>query len=237
MTARKLLAGSAAVVAVVLSLAPLVSPERTIAVPDHHLDHALLAFLGIVAGLGYANPIADKEAVRWLWPAALAPIVVMFLMAPPLYAIVDAQPWLHAVNHLVLAALAFLTAYAGQRYVRGVGWAAALLLETMAVVAAFGYGVAPAAPAMAAAPVGAPVPPTADAVRGRQVFAKNCAACHGSRGEGGVGPSLIGESSRKDFARAQAWIEHPAPPMPTLYPSVLSSKDVADVAAYVETLK
>jgi mono/diheme cytochrome c family protein len=76
-----------------------------------------------------------------------------------------------------------------------------------------------------------------DAAHGKSIFAANCASCHGAVGtEGGVGPSLKNEKSRKDHPAAVAWIKNPQPPMPKLYPSPLSEKDVNDVAAYVETL-
>jgi len=76
-----------------------------------------------------------------------------------------------------------------------------------------------------------------DAAHGKQIFTQNCAVCHGATGtEGGVGPSLKGEKARKDTAAAVAWIKNPAPPMSKLYPSPLDEKDVADVAAYVESL-
>ncbi|HYZ17862.1 MAG TPA: cytochrome c [Candidatus Acidoferrum sp.] len=75
-----------------------------------------------------------------------------------------------------------------------------------------------------------------DATHGKQIFMANCASCHGANAEGGVGPSLKGEKSRKNYQQAIAWIKNPQPPMPKLYPSPLSEKDVDDVAAYVETL-
>jgi mono/diheme cytochrome c family protein len=78
--------------------------------------------------------------------------------------------------------------------------------------------------------------PGADAVHGRAVYTASCAACHGATAQGGFGPSLRGEKTRKDTAAAIAWIENPQPPMPKLYPSALSEKDVDDVAAYVESL-
>jgi mono/diheme cytochrome c family protein len=76
-----------------------------------------------------------------------------------------------------------------------------------------------------------------DATHGSAIFAQNCSSCHGAAGAGGgVGPVLKGEKSRKDYAAAVAWIKNPKPPMPKLYPSPLSESDVADVAAYVESL-
>jgi mono/diheme cytochrome c family protein len=76
-----------------------------------------------------------------------------------------------------------------------------------------------------------------DPAHGKEIFTKNCSSCHGATGnEGGVGPSLKNEKSRKNTAAAIAWIKNPKPPMPKLYPSPLSDRDVADVAAYVESL-
>jgi mono/diheme cytochrome c family protein len=94
------------------------------------------------------------------------------------------------------------------------------------------------APAAApSATTGAMSVTTGDADHGKSIFTANCASCHGATGtEGGVGPSLKNEKSRKDHAAAVAWIKNPQPPMPKLYPSPLSEKDVNDVAAYVETL-
>ena len=92
---------------------------------------------------------------------------------------------------------------------------------------------APTASAVAAAYSGG----QGDAAHGKTIFGANCAVCHGASGtEGGSGPSLKNEKSRKNFAQAVAWIKNPQPPMPKLYPSPLSEKDVNDVAAYVETL-
>lgn len=77
----------------------------------------------------------------------------------------------------------------------------------------------------------------ADSTHGKAVFAQNCASCHGATGTGGgVGPSLKNEKARKNMAAAISWIKNPQPPMPKLYPSPLSEKDVSDVAAYVESL-
>ena len=76
-----------------------------------------------------------------------------------------------------------------------------------------------------------------DAAHGKQLFDTNCATCHGAGGVGGgVGPSLKNEKSRKNYAQTVAWIKNPQPPMPKLYPSTLSEKDVEDAAAYVQSL-
>ena len=84
---------------------------------------------------------------------------------------------------------------------------------------------------------GAQMGAAGDAARGKKLFTQNCASCHGADGtQGGVGPSLRNEKSRKDNAATIAWIKNPQPPMPKLYPSPLSEKDVTDQAAYVQTL-
>ena len=76
-----------------------------------------------------------------------------------------------------------------------------------------------------------------DAAHGKTIFAANCAQCHGAGGaKGGVGPSLVGEKKKKTTAATVAWIKNPQPPMPKLYPTPLSEKDVADVAFYVQSL-
>jgi ubiquinol-cytochrome c reductase cytochrome c subunit len=77
-----------------------------------------------------------------------------------------------------------------------------------------------------------------DATAGKKIFTANCSTCHGATGaEGGVGPSLKNETKRKNYAQIVAWIKNPKPPMPKLYPSPLSAKDVNNVAAYVATIK
>jgi mono/diheme cytochrome c family protein len=77
-----------------------------------------------------------------------------------------------------------------------------------------------------------------DVERGQAIFETNCSTCHGSGGRsGGVGPSLVNESERQDLSRTIVWIENPDPPMPKLYPSPLSERDVADVAAFVQQIK
>ncbi len=76
-----------------------------------------------------------------------------------------------------------------------------------------------------------------DPTHGSAIFGQNCSSCHGAGGVGGgIGPKLVGEKGRKDYNAAIAWIKNPQPPMPKLYPAPLNESDVADVAAYVESL-
>ncbi|MHB8152958.1 MAG: c-type cytochrome [Vulcanimicrobiaceae bacterium] len=76
---------------------------------------------------------------------------------------------------------------------------------------------------------------TPSAVRGRPIFAANCAACHGVRGQGSVlGPSL--RAHRRTFASILRIVTDPESPMPKLYPGTLTAEQVRDVSAYVESL-
>lgn len=82
---------------------------------------------------------------------------------------------------------------------------------------------------VAAATAGAP-----DLAAGKQIYAENCAACHGATGEGGVGPSLRQIAKRQSLAQTITFIESPpGDVMPKLYPSTLSAAQVKDVAAYI----
>lgn len=76
-----------------------------------------------------------------------------------------------------------------------------------------------------------------DITHGRALYEQHCANCHGADAQGGMGPSLQNEDSRKTLAQTVAWIKNPALPMPNLYPGTLSNKDVLDIATYVESLK
>jgi len=75
-----------------------------------------------------------------------------------------------------------------------------------------------------------------DLGRGKELFGKNCAACHGNHGEGATGPALKNLHTRLDLAATVNWIENPSEKMPRLYPSTLDAQAVADVAAYVQGL-
>ena len=72
---------------------------------------------------------------------------------------------------------------------------------------------------------------------GKALFAQYCSACHGNAGEGSIGPALKGETARKNFEQVAAFVKNPVSPMPKLYPAPLSDQEVAEVAAFVETLK
>src|SRR5262245_25408006 len=92
---------------------------------------------------------------------------------------------------------------------------------------------AQAAPATAPSAAAAALAPP-DVGRGKELFGKNCAACHGNHGEGGSGPAVTGVRTRLDFAAIVHWIENPSAKMPRLYPSTLDAQAVVDVAAYIQ---
>ncbi len=115
--------------------------------------------------------------------------------------------------------------------------AAATAADAAATAAGAAGAAAGAAGAMAAGAKNVAMGATGDAAHGKALFTQNCSGCHGATGaEGGVGPKLAGEKARKDTAGVIAQIKNPKPPMPKLYPSPLNDKDVADLAAYVESL-
>ncbi|WP_164932010.1 PQQ-binding-like beta-propeller repeat protein [Janthinobacterium sp. 17J80-10] len=71
---------------------------------------------------------------------------------------------------------------------------------------------------------------------GKQLFAQNCAGCHGAQGGGLGGPSLLNWNARMTPEKTMALIKNPKSPMPRLYPSILSESDVADITTYLHTL-
>lgn len=229
-------------VTIIFGLAPLVLGAEDLPTAEHHLFHAILLVGASVAGVLCVTSArrVGTGAVGWLLLALLSPVVVMLLMWPSEYTYFETHRFGHALEHMGIIAFGFAAGFAGQRFAAGIGWAASISVVAMALLSVWGYGVSPAATTVAAVATTATAPVANGApnlTHGASLFKQNCAACHGATGEGGVGPSLENESSRKSLTAAETWIEHPAPPMPTLYPSTLSAQDVVDVAGYVETLR
>jgi S-disulfanyl-L-cysteine oxidoreductase SoxD len=95
---------------------------------------------------------------------------------------------------------------------------------------------------------GSNLPPGSGSVaRGRAVFAEQCAACHGTEGQGGVGDRLVGGQGTLAAARPVRTVGSYWPYAPTLFdyirrampqnaPQSLSNEDVYAVSAYILNL-
>jgi mono/diheme cytochrome c family protein len=77
--------------------------------------------------------------------------------------------------------------------------------------------------------------PSSPAVKGRSLFGKNCAACHGSSGQGGEGPNLHGLtlSDERITSIVTAGIKNEMP----AFKSTVKDQDVKALIAYLRTLK
>jgi mono/diheme cytochrome c family protein len=94
-----------------------------------------------------------------------------------------------------------------------------------------------------------PLPPTAvafppgDTTRGAVVFAQNCVVCHGDKGQGRIGATLqkdwpginVGALIENTIARGVAGTKMPAWAKSNGGP--LTDQEIADAAAYIQTLK
>ena len=79
--------------------------------------------------------------------------------------------------------------------------------------------------------------PNADSGSGKAVYLRECAVCHGAQGAGTqIAPALKGLGQRKSFAAVLRVVADPQPPMPKLYPSRLTRRQLRDVSAYVRSL-
>jgi len=92
------------------------------------------------------------------------------------------------------------------------------------------------------------LPPGSGSVsHGREVFDQQCAACHGSKGEGGVGDQLVGGQGTLATPKPVRTVGSYWPYAPTLFdyirrampqnaPESLSNEDVYAVSAYILNL-
>jgi mono/diheme cytochrome c family protein len=75
----------------------------------------------------------------------------------------------------------------------------------------------------------------ADAARGKTVFTTvGCSSCHGTVGQGGVGPHLAPDPLPVEAI--EGYIRNPGGTMPPYVASVLSDADIADIAEYLRTI-
>jgi mono/diheme cytochrome c family protein len=89
------------------------------------------------------------------------------------------------------------------------------------------------------------LPPGSGSVsHGREVFGQQCAACHGAKGEGGIGTQLVGGQGTLATAKPVRTVGSYWPYAPTLFdyirrampqnaPQSLSNEDVYAVSAYI----
>ena len=66
------------------------------------------------------------------------------------------------------------------------------------------------------------------AARGQSLYNNQCKVCHGTNGSGGSGPGLVGKTPSASYIQAN---------MPRNKPNSLNSEQVADLVAYITTLK
>ena len=70
---------------------------------------------------------------------------------------------------------------------------------------------------------------------GESVYRSNCSRCHGPEGRGAQGPSLI--PFNWSYEKALDLIRHPVCDMPSFSESDLSDAEVAQIVAYLKTIK
>ena len=127
---------------------------------------------------------------------------------------------------LVLLAFISVTALGAQ------GWLGGQLSHV------HGVGVAPERSRPDAPPPGPPAPAGArtEEVSGRDVFRRVCAGCHGTSGEGQIGPRLAGTTYPHDAEEIAKIVRNGRPPLMPAFGKQLSPAEVEAVAAYVESL-
>jgi mono/diheme cytochrome c family protein len=75
------------------------------------------------------------------------------------------------------------------------------------------------------------------AQRGAEIYLKTCAACHGSRGEGSVGPAIKGTRLDEQVIRRTISRGRPGTPMPAFGQEdggPLKAHEIADLVAFIE---
>ncbi|MDP2662721.1 MAG: c-type cytochrome [Dehalococcoidia bacterium] len=112
---------------------------------------------------------------------------------------------------------------------------------TVAPAAASPVPTKPAATPTSAPPAATPVPtkPAAaagDPVAGKAVFDANCTPCHPG-GQQGVGPSLVGAVGRLGEAGVRNQVRNGKNVMPPFPDTRINDNQLADLIAYVATLK
>lgn len=77
---------------------------------------------------------------------------------------------------------------------------------------------------------------SADAAHGEELFFSNgCSACHGSTGEGGIGPTIAGTDL--SFSQVVSQYRNPRDLMPPFSASAVPDEDVFDIYSWLQTLE
>src|SRR5262245_53432626 len=76
---------------------------------------------------------------------------------------------------------------------------------------------------------------SAAAESGQRVYDEKCGQCHGAEGRGGKGPRLV--PFLWSYEQALAQIRHPLCDMPPIPESEVSDEQIAQIVAYLKTLK
>jgi mono/diheme cytochrome c family protein len=89
---------------------------------------------------------------------------------------------------------------------------------------------------VATATPGGDLPVVSPVVNGRKTYQRFCSVCHGTRGEGGLGPVLQGVFVGKGKDAVVAQITQPKGAMPQMYPTPIDDKALADLLIFLEKL-
>lgn len=84
--------------------------------------------------------------------------------------------------------------------------------------------------------VPSPAPAAETLAHGANVFAANCAACHGPNGSGGIIGDVRNEEQKRTVGGTARLVMEPPRGMPRLFPNQLSAADVQAVAVYLHSL-
>ncbi len=146
MNLRPRIGGLILVATAVFALSPLFRHGIEISTSEHHLMHAAMLAGAALSGILLAGSLERERpgGVLWLVMAMVAPVLAMLLMWPSEYSYLETHPYGHIAEHFGLVLFGFTTGYAGERYANGIGWAAGISVVAMAVLAIWGYGIAPA---------------------------------------------------------------------------------------------
>lgn len=72
------------------------------------------------------------------------------------------------------------------------------------------------------------------AAAGQTVFTNNCARCHGNRGQGALGPAIIGANARLEkYHNAQGLLDFISKAMPANAPGSLSAQQYAEAVSFL----